>query len=68
MKLSTGLNNDNKFHTEQEKPLALAINVSSLDLEKIRSSPSNSLQDHTAPYNTTISNSKPISEAAFKGM
>ena len=68
IKLSSGLNNNNKFRAEQEKPLALAINVSSLDLEKIQNSPSNSLQDHTSPYNTTISSSKPISEAAFKGM
>ena len=59
---------NNEMSVEVEKPLALAINVTASNLDKIRNLPSStSIQDQPPSYNVTISSSNSIPASAFSG-
>ena len=67
MDFSYGPQSSNQLGLDVKKPLALAINVSTSQLEKIRNSPSINIKDQSQFYNTTVASSKIISESVVSG-
>ena len=65
--VSYGPQSSNQVEIDVKKPLALAINVSTSQLEKIRNSPSINVKDQSQFYNTTVASSKIISESVVTG-
>ena len=67
MDFTYGPQSSNEVGIDAKKPLALAINVSTSQLEKIRNSPSINIKDQSQFYNTTVASSKIISESVVSG-
>ena len=67
MDFSYGPQSSNQLGLDVKKPLALAINVSTSQLEKIRNSPSINIKDQSQFYNTTVASSKIVSESVVSG-
>ena len=64
---SSELKHNNQLGLDVKKPLALAINISSIPLESMQNSPSINIKDQSQFYNTTIASSKTISGSSIRG-